>query len=195
MDLHDGIMQDIYAATLTMELAISEAEDKRFADSGGVERAIDHLHQVVRNIRSYIFDLRPREFAGSLPEALSNLAEEFGQNSQIETGAQISKDGLVDLPASVALYHIAHEALSNIQRHAHATRVDLRLSFANGTGQLEISDNGSGFDPSQAVPEDHRGLRNMAARARSINATLDIQSEPGKGTTLSILFPASRPGV
>jgi len=195
MDLHDGIMQDIYAAALTMELAISEVEDERFADAPGVERSIDHLHGVVRNIRSYIFDLRPREFAGSLPEALSNLIEEFGQNSQIESSANISEEGRVDLPTSVALYHIAHEALSNVQRHARASHVDLHLSFTDATGKLEVIDNGASFDPSQAAPDNHHGLRNMASRAHAIHATLDVRSAPGKGTTLSITFPTARADV
>lgn len=193
MDLHDGIMQDIYAAALTNELALADVDDERFADAAGVERAIDQLQEVVRSIRSYIFDLRPRQFAGNLAEALSNLAEEFGQNSQIETETSIIGEADLEPSTAVALYHIAHEGLSNIQRHAQAKHVSVTLSFFGRSGLLEIKDDGVGFDPSREIPESHHGMRNMAARVRSIHATLNVASAPGKGTRLSIDFPC--PGV
>src|SRR5690606_10708344 len=97
MDLHDGIMQDVYAAALSLELALMDSDQGSYARGETVEKAIDQLHDVVRNIRSYIFDLRPREFTGTLPEALHNLAQEFSQNSGIETKAVIEGDGALDL--------------------------------------------------------------------------------------------------
>ena len=90
MDLHDGIMQDIYAAALALELALGSDEDGPKQDA--MERVIEQLQRVVLNIRSYIFDLRPREFGGDLAEAISNLASEFEQNSQIATEASVHVD-------------------------------------------------------------------------------------------------------
>jgi PAS domain S-box-containing protein len=192
MDLHDGIMQDVYAAALTLELALANTEDEKFAGAAAVEKAIDQLHGVVRDIRSYIFDLRPREFVGTLPEALTNLAQEFSQNSQIKTETELSDAESVDVKTAVALYHIVHESLSNIQRHAHADNVVITLGFRDGMGHLEVRDNGVGFDTSKRIPARHRGLRNMAARAASISGKIAVESRPGRGTTLRVEFP--KPG-
>jgi PAS domain S-box-containing protein len=84
MDLHDGIMQEIYAAGLTLDLALSDLRERPDVAEAEIERSIEQLHEVIRNIRSYIFDLRPRQFGGSLESALTDLVREFRQNTQIE---------------------------------------------------------------------------------------------------------------
>jgi PAS domain S-box-containing protein len=188
MDLHDGVMQDIYAIALGLELSV----DGETADAAIVERSIGRLHDVIRSIRSFIFDLRPREFSGSLAEALSNLAEEFAQNSQIPAHAEVDASIEVDEQVATVVYHIAHEGLSNVRKHAGATNVVLRLVDAGGESRLEIVDDGVGFDTTVSPPEGHHGLRNMAARARAIGGALQIKSRPGAGTTLSVVLPASR---
>lgn len=189
MDLHDGVMQDIYAVALGLELALDAEPDGRFADAKVVERSIGQLHDVIRSIRSFIFDLRPRQFSGSLSESLTSLAEEFNQNSQIETEAQIEAGPDVDPGISMAIYHIAHEGLSNVQKHAGATRVAINLSYGEGTGCLKVIDDGAGFDADQSPPEGHHGMRNMASRARAIDAEFRLESISGEGTTLSVTFP------
>jgi PAS domain S-box-containing protein len=188
MDLHDGIMQDIYAVALGLELSLDTAGAA--ADAEGVERAIGQLHDVIRSIRSFIFDLRPREFSGSLAEALSSLTEEFAQNSQIETDVSIDSREDPETGVSMAVYHIVHESLSNIRKHAGASSVLVSLSYLDGRGRLEVRDNGNGFDPTEQPPEGHYGMRNMTTRARAIGARLEITSAPGEGTTLLLDFPS-----
>jgi two-component system CheB/CheR fusion protein len=190
MDLHDGIMQDIYAATLSLELALDEAESGQ-GSTTSLEHVIDQLHGVVRNIRSYIFDLRPREFSGSLIEAVTNLTNEFGQNSQIPTDLQIRGACSVDLPTSMAVYNIAHESLSNIQRHSRASRVSVTLELDDAGGRLEVTDDGVGFDTGIDHGQSHRGMRNMHARARAVDAELAVDSAPGRGTRLTVTFPVN----
>jgi two-component system NarL family sensor kinase len=182
-------MQDIYAVALSLELALDEVPDQRYAAAETVERSIDQLQEVVRSIRSFIFDLRPRQFSGRLTEAISNLAQEFNQNSQIETEMSLEADFDVDLPVAVAVYHIAHESLSNIRKHAQAKQVSVSLRLVGDRGCLEVRDDGIGFDISAGPPEGHHGMRNMAARARAINADLQVESTVDKGTVLSVLFP------
>jgi PAS domain S-box-containing protein len=191
MDLHDGVMQDIYAVALGLELALVPGPEPSTRDGKAIEQAIDQLHEVIRNIRSFIFDLRPREFAGTLAEALSGLTEEFRKNSQILTDVRIEDGPQVDAMTAVAVYHIAHESLSNVRKHARATKVVVHLSFSDGRGCLEVIDNGTGFDATKAPPEGHHGLRNMAARARATNGELDVTSTPGAGTRLSLSFPVA----
>lgn len=192
MDLHDGVMQDVYAIALTLELALADSPDPAMAAAPSVEKAIDQMHNVVRSIRSYIFDLRPRDFSGALPEALANLAQEFGQNSQISTESDIRFDANLTMARAMGLYQIAHESLSNIQRHAQASHVSLSLTCNDHHGSLEIADDGIGFDTTAQRSEEHRGLRNMFTRANSIEAVVTIDSNPGAGTRLRVDFPLER---
>jgi PAS domain S-box-containing protein len=188
MDLHDGIMQDIYAIGLSLELALTDLA----SDSGRavLERAIDQLHGVVRDMRSYIFDLRPRHFDGDLPLALRELANEFERNSLIRTVAIVPEDvPKVRIEQSIAIYHIAHEALSNIRKHADAGLVSLSLVARQGYLVLEVRDDGRGFPVDRDLPEKHRGLRNMANRATAIGARIDVQSAGGLGTTIKVEVP------
>jgi PAS domain S-box-containing protein len=190
MDLHDGILQEIYAAGLTLDVALGDLRDRPDAAEAEIERSISQLHDVIRNIRSYIFDLRPRQFGGSLPDALAELAREFRQNALIEVLESVP-DLEVDVakePATAA-YHIVHEALSNVRKHAEATRVSLRVSMQERHVLIEVMDNGRGFDMTPEMSQVHRGLRNMAARAGDAGCELDVQSKPGEGTCVTIRVP------
>jgi PAS domain S-box-containing protein len=190
MDLHDGIMQAIYAVSLTLELATADIgedlDDARYQ----LDRAIDQLHGVVRDIRSYIFDLRPRDYTGDLRSALTNLATEFRQNSQIETFVDISPDiDQISTKAGIAIYHVTHEALSNVRKHAQASSVVIRLEPQRDDICLQISDNGRGFDTTADRSETHRGLRNMNARISAIGGRVEVKSSPGSGTTIIATVP------
>ncbi len=183
MDLHDGIMQEVYAIGLALEIALDDFDTRPDASRASIERAIDQLHGVIRNIRSYIFDLRPRQLTGNLSGALAELMQEFRQNSQIDADYAIEGD-LSYLPndLATALYHIVHEALSNVRKHANARSVWLRdLSDGEHT-TLMVQDDGSGFDLDQDRPERHRGVRNMQARAAASGVVLRIESASGQGT-------------
>jgi PAS domain S-box-containing protein len=190
MDLHDGIMQELYAVGLTLELALEDIATSEEDAASGVERAIDQVHDVIRNIRSYIFDLRPRQFSGTLSSALLDLAREFQQNTQIDTESFVSDDlPEVAMDAAIAIYHITHEALSNIQKHAHAGQVSLGAVLIDDKLVVEVTDNGRGFDPSASRSQAHRGLRNISNRARSNGLFVDVHSTPGKGTRIRLELP------
>lgn len=192
MDLHDGVMQDVYAVALGLELSLDGDGESATADARIVERSIEQLQEVIRSIRSFIFDLRPRQFTGSLAEGLSNLAEEFAQNSQIPTSADIDTELGVEETTATVVYHIAHEGLSNIRKHASAASVHVSLKRLQDDGEMLIEDDGAGFDTTVAPPEGHHGMRNMATRARAIGASLELRSVKGKGTSLRLVFPLSR---
>jgi len=183
-------MQEIYAAGLTLEIALDDVTKNPEDASQGIGRAIDQLHEVIRNIRSYIFDLRPREFTGSLRDALTDLAREFSQNSLVATETRIEPELRdIDPEKALALYHIAHEALSNVHKHAGATNVQLSLTSKAGVIQLDIEDDGHGFDTGLDLPQQHRGMRNMSSRARAIGGYLDVHSVPGQGTAVRVEIP------
>ncbi len=190
MDLHDGIMQDVYFAGLTLELALEDLDASQVEARGAVELSMEQLYQVIRDIRSYIFDLRPRYFSGNLATALADLAREFQQNSQTETVTELPA---ISPAGASAVYYIAHEALSNIQKHSKATLVSLTAEMRDGCLCLELRDDGRGFDADAALPERHRGIRNMRSRAGSVGATLEIKTKPGAGALLRLTLPPAAP--
>jgi PAS domain S-box-containing protein len=190
MDLHDGIIQSIYAVGLNLEAAADDINENPADVRGRIDRAIDQLNDTIRDIRSYIFELRPTRFSGDLADSLSGLAHEFRVNSLIETVVDVPPDlpPLSDEGGS-AIFHIAQEALNNIRKHARATSVEVRLCRQNGAVSLTIADNGDGFDPSFEYSEEHRGLRNMVSRARGAGGTLNVESVPRKGTRIQVDIP------
>ncbi len=189
MDLHDGVIQDIYAVSLSLEALAGDLPPEQNQHER-TEKAIDQLHEVVRNIRSYIFYLRPRQFGENLSQGLADLAREFRQDSQIRTVAEIvSEIPALNVEHAMALYHIAHEALSNARKHAHPECVTITLSLTTTHVTLEIKDDGCGFELDVDLPEQHRGLRNMYSRARNVGAGLDVRSAPGQGTTIRVELP------
>jgi PAS domain S-box-containing protein len=190
MDLHDGVMQEIYATSLTLELALEDIPASNAEGRAGVERAIEQLHNVTRSIRSYIFDLRPRHFTGNLVTAIEDLAREFQQNSQIRTFTDVAEPP-AEIPTdkAVALYQIVHESLTNIQKHAQAHTVRISMVHSGRSLRLEIADDGVGFNPQARRTQEHRGLRNMRARAIAIGGALTLSSAPGKGAAVTVDLP------
>ena len=187
MDLHDGIMQDIYAVTLGLELAHEDIESDPTLAKASIGRSIDQLHEVIRDIRSYIFDLRPRQFNGDLCLALHDLGREFQDNSSIHTEVVVPRETPeTDYEVAVALYVITHEALSNTRKYSEADLVTIGLRIDDDWLRLEIRDNGKGFDTSDIHSESHRGLRNMADRAGAIGAAFHVESATGQGTAICV---------
>jgi signal transduction histidine kinase len=188
-DLHDGIIQSIYAVGLSLEDVPELMEDEPDVARARVERAIDSLDQSIRDIRNFIFGLRPEllEQAG-LIGGLAALADEFRVNSMVDIDVETADVGEMGLSTDQTgqLLSIAREALSNIARHSKATRGSVRVEAADGRIRLIISDNGVGFDPDKQRGPSHQGLVNMRARASEIGASMDLQSVPGAGTRIIV---------
>jgi signal transduction histidine kinase len=192
-DLHDGIIQAIYAVGLSLE----DVPDLMTEDPGEatarVDRAIDSLNLTIRDIRNFIFGLRPElaDQAG-LVAGLAALANEFRLNSVID----VEIDAADDLPEVGAhrrgeLLKIVREALSNIARHSKATRASIRVAEVDEGLELVISDNGTGFRVPQDRGPQHQGLANMRGRALDLGGALSITSAAGTGTRVIITVPAA----
>ena len=190
MDLHDGIIQSIYAVGLNLEAAADDVTRDPAEAQARIDQAIDRLNDVIRDIRSYIFELRPTRFTGEIRESLANLAQEFRVNSLIDTTIEIAPElPPLDSERGLALFHVALEALANARKHSHATAVTIALTSVAGTLRLEVRDNGVGFDTAVRYADDHNGLRNMAERARAADGALSVESTPGGGTTIRAEMP------
>jgi two-component system, NarL family, sensor histidine kinase DevS len=191
MDLHDGIIQDIYAVGLTLEHARLLLADNPPSARQRIEQAVNDLNSTIRDIRSYILDLRPRKLhEENLIEGLHRLVAEFRANSLIDvTVLSPSKELRLPQAQAVALFHICQEALANIGKHAHARHVNVSLWASNDRALLEITDDGSGFDILATRKSLGHGLSNMQTRASNAGGEIEITSEPGHGTTLLVWVP------
>jgi signal transduction histidine kinase len=197
-DLHDSVIQAIYAVGLSLDDVPEMMDEEPDEARRRVERAIDSLDQTIRDIRNFIFGLRPALLDGvGVVEGLAALADEFRVNTMIDVelraGPTVSAP-YIGVDRTAELLSIAREALSNIARHAHATRAELTVDPDPTIAGLEIviADNGTGFDPAAPRGLGHQGLRNMRTRAVSIGATLLIDSHPGAGTRIIVRVPGAR---
>ncbi len=158
-DLHDGIIQAIYAVGLSLEDVPELVEDEAGREDAvaRVDRAIDALNLVIADIRSYILRLRPALGGDEDPvEALAREAEELGMHAVIDL--EVDLDGGADVLRAMPvdrhmdLLFIVREALSNVARHSSATRAALLLALDDGALVLRVEDNGRGFDPQLPRP-------------------------------------------
>jgi two-component system sensor histidine kinase DevS len=195
MDLHDGIIQSIYAVGLALDYARMEVETNPHEALVKLEQAIEGLNSTIRDIRTYIMDLRPRQFRGeNLKESLQRLIDETRANTRIDISLNSPEDGSVILPTmtATALFHITQEALANIAKHAQAHQAKINLWTAPGRVLLEIADDGAGFDPQKTQMALGHGLANMATRAHKVGGDIEINSEPGKGTSILTWAPLNQ---
>ncbi len=144
---------------------------------------------MVRDLRNYIFGLRPGILADrQLGEALRHIAAEFQDKTGVITIAEIDERVASLVTSNAAeLIQLAREALSNVGRHAEATTCRLSLRQEDGLALLEIDDDGKGFDP--AVARRGEGLSNLEQRAAGIGGSARIDSSPTEGTTVRVELP------
>ena len=191
MDLHDGIIQSIYAVGLNLEAAADDVAHDPAEAQKRIDQAIEQLNDTIRDIRSYIFELRPTRFSGDIEESLTSLAQEFKVNSLVDTTVEIAPGvPALDDERGLAIFHVALEALTNSRKHARATVVRIALDIVGDSVRLEVRDNGVGFDTAARQSDEHNGLRNMPERVQAAGGVFRIESAPGAGTTVRVEMPA-----
>jgi signal transduction histidine kinase len=195
-DLHDGIIQSIYAAGLHLEQASAEVSAEQRTTRDRIGTVMGELNRITGDIRSTIFDLRSGELEERDAEAIVlTVADELQAHTLVEL--DIASTGLfrprLRPDQAEHLHHIVTEAFSNILRHARATRVAVRMSCTQRRFTLEIRDDGVGFDPATTPSEGRRGraqgLLNIRRRAELLDATLEIESADGRGSCISLTMP------
>jgi signal transduction histidine kinase len=193
MDLHDGVIQSIYAVGLSLELGKLVLEDNPQEARSHITAAIEGLDATIRDIRSYIMDLQPGRIQDeALTEALARLVREFRANTLVQVNLEVASeldDGLAD-NTRLALFHITQEALANTAKHAHASAVTVRLTRLHDRVVLIVEDDGVGFDAEKIGGIPGHGLSNMAIRARALGGDLTVASSPGEGTRVRAFIPA-----
>jgi signal transduction histidine kinase len=196
-EIHDTIAQGLIGIVTQLEAADHARERPSDRDR--------HLEQAERLARESLVEARrsveasmPAALeAGSLPDALSAVAEEWSELNGIPVDVRVTGDSIALHPEiEVALLRIAQEALANVARHAGASKAGLTLSFMGDVVTLDVRDDGVGFAVTGLETTDSGGfgLSGMRQRVARVAGSLAIESEPGGGTALSARVPAIAAG-
>jgi signal transduction histidine kinase len=197
-DLHDGIIQSIYAAGLHLEHAANEAHTTPDETRARIGTVMGELNRITGDIRSTIFDLRSGGQESRDAEAIVlAVADELQAHTLVKL--EIGSEGLfrprLQPEQAEQLRHLVSEAFSNVLRHAHASAVTVHMTCSQRRFTLEIRDDGEGFDTAAPAARGRRGraqgLANMRRRAELLEATLEVESAPGRGTRLSLTMPVA----
>jgi len=194
-ELHDDTLQSIIALKQRVQLAQKNVSDE--ASKKSLQELETIAEQTIENLRRTTRALRPAYLEDlGLVTALEMLAREMGSASNVKVSFQKQgSEKRLASPVELALYRIAQEALNNVARHAQATEAELNIHFNSGKIEMQISDNGIGFEapntPADFAPSGHFGLLGMYERADLIGARLTIHSTPGKGTQLAVQLQES----
>lgn len=198
-ELHDAVTQTIFSASLLAE-ALPEVWERNPEEGRQLVQQLRGLSRgALAEMRTLLMELRPATLVEiPLEDLLRQLGEAASGREGIPVSVKIEGQGKLPGDVQIALYRIAQESLNNVVKHARASQVTVRLCYSclEGDGPnplpelsvlLSIHDDGCGFDPSQ-VPHDHLELKIMQERALAIGASFTIDSHPGEGTQVSILW-------
>ncbi|RZK96014.1 MAG: sensor histidine kinase [Rhodococcus sp. (in: high G+C Gram-positive bacteria)] len=185
--LHDGPLQNVLAARLDVEEALERHPDQM------LDAAESALRETAAQLRSTVTTLHPQVLAQlGLTAALRELADLHDRRGEFEMSVSLHEVGHPD--CQELLYRVARELLTNVTRHARATKVELALDRDGGRITLTVADDGAGFDPAvvpERVAQGHIGLASNIVRVESLGGTFDVTSSPGAGTRVVVTVPDS----
>jgi signal transduction histidine kinase len=194
-ELHDGIIQNIYAAGLKLEDARHlVVEEPRHAQER-IGAVMEALNRAIEDIRRYIFDLGAAENTREIERVLEALVQDLRLDTLLELELEVSGQRCCWLePQAVDhIRQVAREALSNVVQHAEATHVMVRLDYGGDITRLTISDDGQGLAPRATSNGafEGRGIENMRARARMMGGELLLHDDQERGFGLELVIPCS----
>jgi len=192
MDMHDGVIQSIFGVGLALENVYHLVDEDPEQAKIGIKKSIEGMNQAIRDLRTYILDLRPRQLDGeNLLVGLRHLLTEYRVNTLAEAMLTGKEDDVASLEQRAArtLFHIAQESLANTAKHAQAKRVSVSIWRTPDRVLLEIEDNGKGFDLAKMSMTIGHGLSNMHTRIRKAGGDVEITSAPDEGTTVLAWLP------
>jgi two-component system nitrate/nitrite sensor histidine kinase NarX len=187
-ELHDAVTQTLFSAGLIAEVLPRLWQRNR----PEARRRLEELRQLTRGalaeMRTLLLELRPSSLTETrLDELLRHLTEAITGRARTPVALEVEGNCLLPPEVQVVFYRITQEALNNVAKHARATQAVVRLSCRPNCVELAIEDDGGGFDIANLSPE-HLGLGIMRERADSIGATLTIDTQPGQGTRINLVW-------
>ena len=190
LEVHDTLGQALTGLKISLSLL-----GKRVAGDGGLEERIEAMSELVdttiQSVREISTQLRPGVLDDlGLAAALDWQVKRFGELTGLDcTFASEADDVFMDKDLAIALFRIAQEALTNIARHAGASRVDVRLTCGRGRVELEVKDDGRGISREEIDDRGALGILGMRERAHIFGGEVDIRGKGGEGTTLVVKIP------
>jgi signal transduction histidine kinase len=186
-ELHDETGQ----ALTSILLGLRAVEDA--GEPENVKKAVSDLRELVvatlQDVRRLAVQLRPKALDDfGLVPALERLTQTFTESSGIAVDLEAQLGDRLPTEAETTLYRVVQEALTNVVKHAEASRVSILLVRRDGAATVVIEDDGRGFDPSEAS-EQSMGLQGMRERAELHDGRLTVETSPGAGTTLVVEVP------
>ncbi|MFN8420919.1 MAG: PAS domain S-box protein [Anaerolineae bacterium] len=187
-DLHDAVTQTLFSANLIAEVLPQMWTE----DPQGAERRLQDLRRMTRGalaeMRALLMELRPATLLETpLADLLRQVVEAALARSKVELKYEAGTRTIYPAEIQTMYYRVAQEAINNIIRHSKAKQGWLELRDSGDGLELEVRDNGKGFDPA-LIPADHFGVRIMHERAAAAAAKLQIESTPGIGTTIRLVW-------
>ncbi|HEX8919267.1 MAG TPA: GAF domain-containing protein [Chloroflexota bacterium] len=199
-ELHDDTAQSLSTLLINLDVIEPGIPRDNVSLQAGFERIRSLTKRTLDAVRALSHDLRPTILDDfGLVAALRWFGAEYTNTFDVPVDVKV--EGLSDVrlapEVELALFRIAQEALTNVGKYAGASYARVLLSYGNGAIRLEVEDDGKGFDPrtvSRPTRHGGLGLYGMRERAALLNATLDIDSAPGKGTRVTVVIPPG-PGI
>jgi two-component system, NarL family, sensor histidine kinase DevS len=187
-ELHDGVIQSLFAVGMHLQGLATAADDDTI--SRNLESAVEDIDHAIRDLRNYIFGLRPGILADrQLDQALKEMATNFASRSGVVTVVEVDAEAASRLTSRAGdVVQIVREALSNIGRHGGATTCRVSVGRNSAGLVIEVDDDGQGFDVELTTWG--MGLQNLRERVGSLGGIFQIQSNPGEGTTVRATFPS-----
>jgi PAS domain S-box-containing protein len=194
-EIHDELGQACTAIKMDLALIGRKLTKRQTKLQAKVQSSIELVDSTIVTLRRIASELRPRALDDlGLPAALEAQALEFEGRTGIRCSVTLPPEPLtLDRDRSTAIFRIFQESLTNVARHAHATRVEARLHLENDRIVFEVFDNGTGFDPEVVKERKSLGLVGMQERALLLNGEFKAQGVPGSGTTMKLSIPIAPP--
>jgi PAS domain S-box-containing protein len=185
-DLHDAVTQTLFSASVIAESIPRIWE--RYPDEA--QQGLEELRQLTRGalaeMRTLLIELRPAGLTEKpLGDLLRNLTEATTSRTRVPIELSVEGNGVLPPDVQITLYRIAQEALNNIAKYAESSQVVVTLQCQMSKVELAIQDNGPGFDVEQ-IPAGHMGIGIMRERAQEVGAQLEVLSQPGQGTLVTV---------
>jgi signal transduction histidine kinase len=194
-DLHDGVIQSLYAAGMGLAGIRPLLRPEQTEAAARLVQSQAALNEAIHDVRNFLTGLEPEALKlQTFSQAVAALLELMNGIRPFHSRVEIDETlaSRLTLAQRVHALQIAREAISNALRHGEASRISVALRSRAGPAEFEVTDDGRGFDPNSAASPG-QGLLNFAQRARELGADLSVESQPGQGARVRLVFSLSRP--
>lgn len=186
--LHDHTIQIVTSVGMGLDLLLESLPAGQEADL--LKRTREHVTTALRGLRSLVFDLKLMDLERhGLESAVANLLDTKGKEGGFDFTFSADVNSFVPQETALIVYRLIQEAVTNVVKHANASNMSVALSEHQGGLEVEIADDGQGFDPSAPRRPKHFGLSDMEDRAAVVDGWCRVDSAPGKGTKVRMWVP------